>query len=51
MDKVMIVRYSLSDAAKKVGIPRKTLDEYLRLLAMGREHGFDFVARREEKIG
>ena len=51
VDKVMIVRYSLSDAAKKVGIPRKTLDEYLRLLAMGREHGFDFVARREEKIG
>ena len=47
----MIIRYSLTNAAYKVGIPRKTLDEYLRLLAMGREHGFDFVARKDEKIG
>ena len=40
-----LVRYSLTDAAHKVGISRKTLDDYLHLLAMGRKFGFPFTAR------
>ena len=46
-----LVRYSLTDAAHKVGISRKTLDDYLHLLAMGRKFGFPFTARSNDKVG
>ena len=41
----VLVRYSLTDAARKVGMSRKTLDDYLHLLTMGRKYGFPFTAR------
>lgn len=37
-----IVRYSLEDAAVKVGISKKSLDDYLLQLRFGKKFGFDF---------
>ena len=37
-----IVRYTLKDAAKKVGIPKKSLDDYLLQIRTGIRYGFDF---------
>lgn len=50
-DETLLIRYSLTDAAQKVGISRKTLDEYLHLINMGRKYGFKFSARQDEKVG
>ena len=47
----VLVRYSLDDAANKVGIPKKTLDDYLHLLIMGRKFDFPFTAHGNEKVG
>jgi len=46
-----IVRYSLEDAAKKVGISKKSLDDYLLQLRYGKKYGFDFNAHKADKIG
>lgn len=46
-----IVRYSLEDAAKKVGISKKSLDDYLLQLRYGKKYGFDFNEHKEAKIG
>ena len=46
-----IERYSLEDAAKKVGISKKSLDDYLLQLWYGKKYGFDFNAHKNDKIG
>lgn len=46
-----IVRYSLEDAAQKVGISKKSLDDYLLQLRYGKKYGFDFNQHKEDKIG
>lgn len=46
-----IVKLSLDDAAKKVGIAKKTLDDYLLQLRAGRKYGFDFNTHKEDKVG
>lgn len=46
-----IIRYSLEDAASKVGINKKSLDDYLLQLRFGRKFGFDFNANRDAKVG
>lgn len=43
--------YSLEDAAKKVGISKKSLDDYLLQLRYGKKYGFDFNEHKEAKIG
>ena len=46
-----MVRYSLGDAAIKVGVKKKTLDDYLRYLRLARIYGFSFNEHLDEKIG
>ena len=46
-----ITKLSLEEAAKKVGIAKKTLDDYLLQLRAGKKFGFDFNAHKEEKVG
>lgn len=43
--------FSLEDAAKKVGISKKSLDDYLLQLRYGKKYGFDFNEHKEAKIG
>eukprot|EP00826_Nyctotherus_ovalis_P063671 TRINITY_DN9338_c0_g7_i1.p1 TRINITY_DN9338_c0_g7~~TRINITY_DN9338_c0_g7_i1.p1 ORF type:complete len:242 (+),score=85.20 TRINITY_DN9338_c0_g7_i1:136-861(+) len=45
------VKYSLEDAAKLVKLPKKTLDDYLQQLKLGKKFGFDFSANQHGKIG
>jgi hypothetical protein len=45
------VKHSLDDAAKRIGISKKSLDDYLLQLRLGRKYGFDFNANRNEKVG
>ena len=44
-------RYTLDEAAKKVNISRKTLDDYLLQLRLGKKYGFDFKNNQESLIG
>ena len=46
-----LVRYSLEDAASKVGVSKKSLDDYLLQLRFGKKYGFDFQKHRSEKVG
>ena len=46
-----LVRYSLEDAAAKVGVSKKSLDDYLLQLRFGKKYGFDFQKHRAEKVG
>lgn len=38
----VLVRYSLDDAAAKVGVSKKSLDDYLLQMRFGKKYGFDF---------
>ena len=46
-----IKRMSLEDAAVKVGVSKKSLDDYILQLRQGKKYGFDFEKHRHEKIG
>ena len=46
-----LVRYNLEEAASKVGISKKSLDDYLLQLRFGKKYGFDFEKNRNEKVG
>jgi len=43
-----LVRYSLEDAASKVGVSKKSLDDYLLQLRFGKKYGFDFQRHRND---
>lgn len=45
------IRYSLEDAARLVGISKKSLDDYLLQLRFGRMYHFDFRRHQNENIG
>ena len=44
-------RMSLEDAADKVGVSKKSLDDYLSQLRQGRSLGFDFNMNKDHKVG
>lgn len=46
-----IRKYTLEEAADIVGIAKKTLDDYLLQIRIGRIYGFDFNKYCHEKIG
>jgi hypothetical protein len=41
----------LQEAAKIVGISKKSLDDYFFQLRMGEKHGFDFAKNMDNKVG
>lgn len=45
------IKYSLEDAANIIGISKKSLDDYLLQLRLGRKFGFDFNENRHAKVG
>ena len=47
----VLIRYTLDDAARKVGMSKKTLDDYLHLLRLGRKYEFPFKVRQDDKVG
>ena len=44
-------RYSLDTAAELLGISKKSLDDYLLQIRLGRKFGFDFNKYRNERVG
>ena len=44
------VKLNLEEASKKVGIKRKTLDDYLKQIRKAREKGFDFNKYKDKPI-
>ena len=48
---VQLQRWSLEDAAAKVKVSKKSLDDYLLQLRFGKKFGFDFEQHRESKVG
>ena len=44
-------RWSLEDAAKKVKVSKKSLDDYLLQLRFGKKFGFDFHCNNDKKVG
>ena len=47
----VLCRMSLEQAADKVNVSKKSLDDYLSQLRQGRALGFNFNARKDEKVG
>ena len=46
-----LLRYSLDDAARKVKVSKKSLDDYLLQLRFGRKLGFDFEKHKNDRVG
>lgn len=47
----IFIKYSLDDAAKILNISKKSLDDYLLQLRLGRKYGFDFNNYRYLRVG
>jgi len=45
------VRYNLDEAAAKIGISKKSLDDYLLQLRFGKRCGYDFHYNKDQKVG
>ena len=43
--------YSLHEAAYKIGMSKKSLDDYLLQIRYGRKFGFDFEANKFQGVG
>lgn len=50
-EKQELKRMSLEDAATQVGVSKKSLDDYLSQIRLGRYNGFDFNKNKDEKVG
>ena len=44
------IKYSLDEASTKVGIPKKSLDDYLTQMRLGRKYKFDFNKNKDEVV-
>ena len=50
-DNGQIIKYSLEEAAEKVGVSKKSLDDYMLQLRLGKKYGFDFQQNKDNKVG
>lgn len=50
-DKNQQIKYSLEEAAKEVGISKKSLDDYLFQVRYGHRYGFNFNEHYNDKVG
>lgn len=46
-----MIRLTLDEAAKRVTISKKSLDDYLLQIRHGRKYGFNFNEHKNEKVG
>ena len=44
-------RYSLEEAAQRVDVSKKSLDDYLLQLRFGKKYAFNFQAHKKSKVG
>ena len=50
-EKNNFLKYSLDNAAEKIAVSKKSLDDYLLQIRLGRKYGFDFDQNKYKKIG
>ena len=50
-DNNKFIKYSLDEAAKQINVSKKSLDDYLLQIRLGRRCGFNFDDNKNEKIG
>ena len=50
-EKNNFIKYSLDNAANEVGVSKKSLDDYLLQIRLGRKYGFNFDENKTQKIG
>ncbi len=50
-DRNQTQKFSLEEAAKKVGISKKSLDDYLFQIRFGNKYGFNFNEHYNDKVG
>ena len=50
-DNNKFIKYSLDEAAKQINVSKKSLDDYLLQIRLGRKCGFNFDDNKNEKIG
>ena len=50
-DNNKFIKYSLDEAAKQINVSKKSLDDYLLQIRLGRKCGFNFDENKNEKIG
>ena len=50
-DNNKFIKYSLDEAAEKINVSKKSLDDYLLQIRLGRKMGFNFDDNKNEKIG
>ena len=50
-DKDKFIKYPLEEAAKEINVSKKSLDDYLLQIRLGRKYGFNFDENKNEKIG
>ena len=48
---MVLVEYTLEAAAQKIGLSKKSLDDYLLMMRYGRKFGFDFDSNKDAKVG
>ena len=48
---MQLKKWNLEDAAQKVGVSKKSLDDYLLQLRFGKKFGFDFESNKNSKVG
>jgi len=46
-----LYKYSLEEAAKKVGVAKKSLDDYLLMIKHAKNYGFNFQEHHNERFG
>jgi len=46
-----LIRYSLEESARKVGLSKKSLDDYLLQIRFAKRFGFDFETHKHDNIG
>jgi len=46
-----IIKLTLEDAAKRLGVAKKSLDDYLLQIRFARKYGFNFQQNNEERVG
>jgi len=44
-------QYSLVEAAHKVGVPKKSLDDYMLVIKHAKMYGFDFEKNKDMRFG
>ena len=50
-DNNKFIKYSLDEAASQINVSKKSLDDYLLQIRLGRKCGFNFDENKNEKIG